>query len=367
MKYKIQFKDFLKTFSEQQRGDIEEYNAVISLHKKRYSKKQIKQKINVSEDKLYQWRCTNIKPISVKILNEAERRGYFKPVTKDKLEWLAYLIGYNLGDGNISRNLCHTWFYGINSDLEDIKKVLLKFDVNPVIYTYKINNGKMAVHDRVFSRFLVCFGAIIGDKTKAKVEIPEWILNSKKFSKLKLRFLQGFFDSELSNIRLHSDKRPQSYQSLKLYTSKHKNNIKEGKFFLNQIRSLLKEFNVISSEIKLDRLYIRGRDKNYMQQLYFIIYSNYINLYNFIKNVGFLYNLKRRSNSQIALNNIKHKAKEELHKAEQYKKGLNLRKKGLSAYKIAKLLKIRTNIAKNWVYYKRKPRLYDFVQRINNF
>lgn len=365
MEHSIQLKDFLNTFTEQQCKDIEEYNTVVDLHREGYSKKQIKQKISVSEDKLYLWRYTDTKPISLKTLNEARTRDYFKPVVKNKLEWLAYLIGYNVGDGNISRNLCNTWFYGVNSDLEKIRNVLLKFNVKPVIYTYKINNGKMAIHDRVFSRFLVCFGAVIGDKTLAKVEVPGWILDSKKASKLKLRFLQGFFDSELSNISLCT-KSPGSYKSLKLYTSKSEANIEEGKFFLNQIRLLLREFDVLSSEVKLDRSYFRRRDKRDMQQLYLIIYSNHINLHNFIKNVGFLCNSKRRNNSVEALDKIQHKAKEELHKVKQYRKGLKLRKKGLSAYKIAKKLNVKTHIVKNWVYYHRKPLLYDFIKKISN-
>ncbi len=362
MKYKIHYKDFLKTFSDEQNKEIEDYNKVMKLHEKSYSRGEIKRKVNVSIDKLHQWRNTEMKPISVKILNKAKKRGYFKPIAKNKIEWLAYLIGYNLGDGNVSRNLCNTWFYGVNSDLAEISKLLLKFNVKPVIYTYKINNGKMAVHDHVFSRFLVCFGAVIGDKTMAKVKVPKWILNSKKKSKLKLRFLQGFFDSELSNVKLIKNK-PLACQALKLYTSKHKDCINEGIFFLKQIRSLLKEFNVVSSEVKFDRTYLRGRDKSTMQQLYLVIYSNYINLCNFIKNIGFLHNFKRRRESIRVLSKIESKAVAELNKIKQYRKALELRQGGLSAYKIAEKLNLKIGDVKYWIYKGGKPVLYNFVKR----
>ena len=146
----------------------------------------------------------------------------------------------------------------------------------------------------------------------------------------------------------------------------HKNFVKNGEFFLNQIRSILKEFDVISSEVKLDRNYLRGRDGGNMQELFFIIYTNYINLYHFIKNISFLYNSKRKNNSLKALNKIKSKVKEELNKINSYKIALNLRKKGLSAYKIAKRLNIKEYHIKNWIYFNKKPRLYSFVNT-NNF
>ncbi len=360
MKYKIQYKEFLKTFSKEQIKDIKNYHKVINLHKRGLPMKEIKKITNVSKDKLHQWRNTEIKPISIKVLIKAKDKGYFRTISKKKLEILAYLIGYNLGDGNISRNLCNTWFYGVNSDLEDIKKLILNFNVNPVIYTYKVNNGKMAIHNNVFSRFLVCLGAIVGDKTKSKIKIPKWILKSEKASELKKKFLQGFFDSELSEIRLEKNK-VSAYKSLKLYASKNKDYIEDGKIFLEQVKYLLKEFNIASSEIMLDRTYIRERDKGQMQQLFFIIYSNYINLYNFINNIGFLYNSKRVNSSNKALSKIKPLVKNELEKIRKYKISIKLRKQGLSAYKIAKKLNIDSYHIKNWIYFNRKPRLYNFV------
>src|SRR3989338_9602741 len=303
MKIKIQYSDFIKTLTERQNKDIKDYNLVIKLQQQKYSKKEIKDKTKVSEDKLHQWRNTDIKPSAVKILNETKSRGYFDYVSKENIEPLAYIIGYNLGDGNISRNLCNSWFYGVNKDLEDIKKLLIEFKVNPVIYTYKINNGKMAVHDRVFSRFLVSLGSVIGDKTKSKIRIPDWVLATKKASPIKKRFLQGLFDSELSNISKIKNK-PNSYQSLKFYTSKHKNYLNEGKIFLDQIRTIIEEFGVTTTEVKEDRKYLRKRDGSSMQQLYFIIHSNRINLYKFIKKLGFLYNSKRRENSIQVLKDI---------------------------------------------------------------
>lgn len=146
MKYKIQYDCFMKTFSKRQLKDIKDYDVVIKLHNKGCIRKQIMEKVNVSIDKLHQWRNTTTKPCPTKVLEKASQRGYFMHIPQKTLEKLAYLVGYNLGDGNISRNLCNVWFYGVDSDLENLKKMLFEFKVDPVIYTYKINNGKMAVH-----------------------------------------------------------------------------------------------------------------------------------------------------------------------------------------------------------------------------
>jgi hypothetical protein len=115
----------------------------------------------------------------------------------------------------------------------------------------------------------------------------------------------------------------------------------------------------MSSSVKFDRPYFRNRDKSDMQQLYFIIHTNRINLYNFIKNVGFLHNSKRRRASEIALEKIEPLAKKEQYKIDKYEEILDLRKQGLSAYKIAKIVDINVENIKSIVYYNHKPQLYN--------
>lgn len=99
-----------------------------------------------------------------------------------------------------------------------------------------------------------------------------------------------------------------------MYAVKQKNLAKDGINFLDQVRNMLKDFKIHSSEVKLNRNYTRSRDKNEMQELYFIIPSNYINLYNFIKKVGFLYNTKRKEHTLSSLPEIKRKAQWEIEK-----------------------------------------------------
>ena len=232
-------------------------------------------------------------------------------------------------------------------------KHLVKFEVKPKIYTYKINNGKMVVSCRVFTRLFKCFGAIEGDKSTRNYNVPEWIYNGKRRSKIKKRFLQGMFDAELSNPKLMKKKRF-SFQTMSFYMCKEINYIESGKNYLNQLKSLLYEFNITSTDVKKEREYIRKRDNTRHIQLYFIIHTNYINLSNFVKNIGFLYTSKRIINK---------KTTKEIHKLAElnklkelkYKEAIELRKKGLSAYKIAKELNFSKDLIKSWIYKNRKP------------
>jgi hypothetical protein len=243
-----------------------------------------------------------------------------------------------------------------------MKKIFDVFKVSPVIYNYKINNGKMSVHDRIFSRLMFCFGAVPGNKTNTIIKIPQWILFSKN-SKIKIKFLQGLFDSELSTISIIKDKK-NSYQSLNFYNCKTIRHVDNGISYLNQIKSILKEFNITTTPVKLGKKYITKRDGYHMQQLFFIIQSNSINLYNFITKVGFLYNSKRKESAAKALIYVKKQQIIEKEKIRKYYLAMELRKEGLSAYKISNELKIDIWLIKSWLYKNRKPRLLNSV--INN-
>ncbi len=126
----------------------------------------------------------------------------------------------------------------------------------------------MAVHDSIFSRFLFCFCAVVEDKTKIKVEIPEWIIKSKN-REVKVKFLQGLFDSELSKIAKIKNK-ILAYQGLKFYTCKSTSNVKDGVSFLNQIRKILKGFDITTSKVTFDRKYVRSRDNSNMQPIFLV-------------------------------------------------------------------------------------------------
>jgi len=345
----------METFSEQHIYSVKRYYTTLMLTRNGLSNKNIHNKLGVTLDNVTTWKNGRHIPIAVKTLQEFEQR-YNRDYTFEELLAISYLVGYNLGDGNVSRNYCNSWFYGICDDLEIMKELFVSFHVKPVVYRYKINNGKMAVHDRVFSRFLYCFGAVSGDKTALRYQMPNWIVNSPE-PLIKVRFLQGLFDSELCCLR---SVRKNAYDKLSFYHSKRIDLVDEGTFFLNQVKALLLEFGVRTSPVRKDRTYVRKRDGSKMQQLFFYIYGNSVNLYKFLLRIGFLYNSKRRLRAEEALPSLKKRSSIEETNLLLYSRVVELRNTGMSAYAIAKELQLTANKVKSWVYGNHKPRSYYF-------
>jgi len=354
--YLLKEGDFIKTFTKTQSEYLADYFKAKKLIDKKKGITKISKITGISVSRLNNWTRTNKKiPNALKCLIKTKNRGYFSiEMNSRQAESLAYLVGYNMGDGNIHRSLCNTWFYGHSEDFIEFDKLIKPFSVKGRIYVYKIHNGKMCISDNAFTHFMVALGCPIGDKTKSIFFIPKWILNTKKKSEIKRKFLQGLCDSELSNLKVIKRTRF-AFQSLKFYSIKIEELVEEGKKYLNQIKDLMLEFRVATGETMVDRSYIRSRDNSKMVQLYFAVHSNYINLYNFISNIGFLYNKKRKNTTKKYLKKIKLLSQKELENIKKYKQGAIKRKKGLSAYKIAQKLKIPIHQAKNWFYRGTKP------------
>ena len=349
---------FLGTFDEENKVIYNEFRKVQLLLKEKTPLKDIHKTTGICYNRLYNWVRKNPSvPSSVRCFEKAMNRRYFN-LDENRLEILAYLVGYVFGDGSISRDKCNVWFYGVSTDLPKINIMLKGFQVKGTIRVYIIDNGKMVVCDNAFTRLLISLGAPIGDKTKQVALIPSWVLCSSK--RVKVKFLQGIFDSELSCLqKIYDDRLP--FQSLKFYTSRETTQIEGGICFLNQIRKILSEFDVTTSDIKKDRTYARS-DGTIATQLYFVIHSNYVNLYKFISHIGFLTNSKRRKSVLVHSKDIENVAKSELEKIEKYKQCLELRKRGMSAYKVANNLSIPTHLVKSWFYKNRKPRLFNSIK-----
>ncbi len=355
----FEVRNIWNSFTKKQLCSINDYYLTFFLLSQGFSNKEIHEKWNISLDCISAWKNHYRIPYAVRILEEFEER-YSIDFFEDELLTLSYLVGYNLGDGNISRNFCNTWFYGVYNDLIKMKKLFDLFNVNPVVYNYKIDNAKMAVHDRIFSRLLFCFGAISGDKTISSFEVPNWIINFKN-EKIKIKFLQGLFDSELSCL---SEVRDNSYTHLTFSQSKRIDLVDDGIKYMNQIRNLLFQFGITTSLVKKDRIYFRNRDSSTMQELCFYIHSNSINLDKFISKINFLHNSKRCFITKINSENIKKNSITELKDLELYPQVLKLREQGFSAYKIAKITHLPIRKAKYWAYKNGKPRAFYFSNKI---
>lgn len=363
MKQLINIRHYVNTFSKKQIELFCDYIRVKNLIERGLKVHKIHKITGIKKSRLCNW-VYGSSPTSFKSVTIAKKRNYFLiKISSKEAPFLAYLIGWSMGDGNVSNDSCRCWFYGRPRDLDKLNRLIKTFHVSGKIYVYKNNNGKMCVHDASFTRLLVAIGAPVGDKTNNNFDIPKWIQNSGERSEIKKKFLQGLFDSELNEIK-RNNKTKFSFQTLKFYTVKTKPIIKSGISYLDQIRKIVSEFGITTTSVKIGRTYVRKRDKNKMTQLYFIIHSNYINLFNFITKIGFLFNTKRRNSSLRILKELGGLAKIEEEKIKKYKEVLKLRKNGSSLYKISTQTNVPISSVKNWICRGCKPRLFRYINTI---
>lgn len=135
---------------------------------------------------------------------------------------------------------------------------------------YQIVGHEHFIHvvSNSFCRLMANLGVPVGKKTRADFEVPSWIMTAPQW--IKRNFLAGFFGAELARPSTVSG-HPYNFQQLTLTVSKARKHVKCGIRFLNQIKTLLREFGVesyLTRSIPLTRstiglrLVIRSSDDN---------------------------------------------------------------------------------------------------------
>lgn len=227
-------------------------------------------------------------------LMEAKRRGIL-PLKKSPP--LASLCGHLLGDGGIKGDLTQVRFYGSKNKLNSISKDYYKlFKKYPkIIKTERTGKSyKITIPDSLVAKCLYLVGVPKGDKCIQPFIIPSWIMDSDK--KIKKAFLQALFDDELEGV--YKDyKKPNTWGGLKFKMSKSSLYIKEHVSFLNQLRLLLNEFKIETSDIKISwNSSYKRQDKHITYPAYFRIKIKYANRRRFCNSVGFLRESLKKQN-----------------------------------------------------------------------
>lgn len=231
-----------------------------------------------------------------------ETYRYFVPTTKLKLlnlrQWLplaidselaeisAYLVAKVMGDGNLDKSFtCR--FIGQFNDLTKLKSIIASnYSLNESSLTMTFRNARgesylLQVNDSLFGRFLYALGAPIGNKTKSKFLIPEWILSSEGCSR---RFLRGLFDDELATIKIKRRKffREAAFRLTKI--EECQDNLIE---FLTQIKALTESFSVSCSQLGKPHKENIQKDGNQTFSRCFRVLGNRRNILAFNDNIGF--------------------------------------------------------------------------------
>ena len=188
---------------------------------------------------------------------------------------LVRIVSFIFFDGHLYKDLTGFYFSSKNINvLKELDKIVQrKLQIKGRFYYDDGGAGKTKTHKyRVFSRN-ICFelydlGVPKGDKTITKFLIPEWILKNKRFSREFVRvayFCEGSMKEKRKNPRIRFN------------INKAEILLKNGIRFIEQIRKILKDNKIETTEIGIYNAKTRKKDNVVVKELRFRIITRYNN------------------------------------------------------------------------------------------
>jgi tRNA-splicing ligase RtcB len=248
-----------------------------------------------------------------------EKRFLGLCLSSPQLPYLIKIIGYSFGDGTLNlmtkKRRGVACFYGKLEDLKDIQLDLKTIGVHSKIYTrkrrhefkiayqktYKLETTEncLRVGSTAFVVLLHILGAPLGSKTYQKIHIPSWLWEASLWQ--KRLFLAAFFGAELSKPKLLGKF---NFSAPTLNLNKATGLEKEGYAFLEEIKKLLREFKVSSSET------VRVAGLAYKEKtvgLRLRIKASLEELIRFYETIGFEYNKEKQRLACLAVAYLRRK------------------------------------------------------------
>lgn len=177
-----------------------------------------------------------------------------------------------------------SWFLKLIDSLFKVKGRIIRY--RSTTGFSKTYSYKAVVHCSSLAKLLVAIGIPCGDKTRTAYEIPRWVMRGAY--EIKQSFLKTLFNFD-GSISIRS--RRATAIELNFVTNRHKDFVKSGKIFLEQLANLLSEFGVQSGKI-----HIRYCKKDKFTLMLFI--TNSRSILNFHKYICFL---NKKKNSRLSL------------------------------------------------------------------
>jgi len=294
--------------------------------------------------------------------------GYSSP----DLPQITKLVGHIFGDGHLSYGRTGTGMggklvaSGTKGDLEEIASDLngLGFHASPV-YTgastsmVVTQSGERSISGAynilsctsiaLFS-LLEALGAPVGRKASSSYEVPKWILFGPR--RVKMYFLASYFGSELEKPRA----RESTFQAPTFEVSKTSDALDSGLKFLGQIESLLGEFGITSSNIRVSPS-VLGRDGKATFRVRLALSPNVRNLVNLYGRVGYAYCETRERLARYAFQYLTLKLRKIEQTKRAYLRAVELRKERLTYGEIAEALRsegygwVKTHNVNRWLWH----------------
>lgn len=227
-----------------------------------------------------------------------------KPLSQEKLEITARLIGYNITNGHIQNKGQYNceFFVREENDAFEILNDLVKLGfgtptINQKIITNKCiktenKNTFSVTKNGVFGYYLFKMGALIGNKN-----IPEWIINGNK--RIKREFLSGFQGGNNFEIKMQKDKDKENYTLF--IESIYQESSSE---YLELIRKLFLEFS-IESKVITKKILNDNNKSNIQLEIKFS--DSYENIIKYADYIGHRYCNEKRRKLALPIEYIKYK------------------------------------------------------------
>ncbi|MEM5882732.1 MAG: tRNA pseudouridine(54/55) synthase Pus10 [Candidatus Aenigmatarchaeota archaeon] len=294
-----------------------------------------------------------------KIIRELRERKLLPLDTKNKnLPIIARLLGFLFGDGTVRlsrKRDVGLEFYGNKKDLNEIRLDIKKIGYNssffkekPRMSTIKDYHGnvkviktkkiayKLLCYSKSLWCLLVALGAPIGNKVTKEFKIPEWVKNSE--TSIKREFLASLLGTEIDKPRL--DKRKynrKSFNTPRFSLNKSEKSLRNGLKFIEDLRKLLKEFEVESLKPRIIP-YTSRKDGQKSFKICLDISNRFENLINLYGKIGFKYAKEKNILARYAYEYLLMKKRIVDVRKKIYKKALELKKNGFTLMEIFRKL-----------------------------
>jgi intein/homing endonuclease len=285
---------------------------------------------------------------------------------------LSRLLGFVLGDGGLTKTMkkhksnCGIHFAGRQGDLEEIKKDVEQLGFNTSKITEKqaksiLTDGRiiLGTTTRMFSYskplwvLLKALGAIEGDKTANKMNVPEWIKNERLM--VAKEFLSAYFGCEMTTPK--TDKRNGKIMMPPVFSlNKTEELVQNGIGFAEEIKKMLEKFDVKVSKTTIS-YGIKRKSGKETRKIKCKIASTNNNLINLYGKIGFAYCKHRKSLARLATGYLLEKEATIQKRIQLQEKALNLNANGKGITQIFSELnssEIKIHDIANWVKKNRK-------------
>ncbi|MFQ5815451.1 MAG: RtcB family protein, partial [Candidatus Hydrothermarchaeaceae archaeon] len=244
---------------------------------------------------------------------ELKKRGLL-PLTprNEKFPYLLKVFGYVLGDGSafFTGGKGVIWFYGDREDLEDVREDIFKIGYTPSkvyqrerkheirtkynTYRFERNEYSFKVSSRSLVELLSKLGLPLGDRASSDFVLKEYIFDLPLWQ--KRLFLASYFGAELSSPKTMTGN-PRTFYEPILGLNKREGRVESGRLFLEELASLLSQFDIRARKISMREDYEGKKGKSHRLRLE-IVSKDAESLYS---KIGFEYNKRKRRLGNAAL------------------------------------------------------------------